>query len=69
MSNNFHAPLMRAGLSLMKNVLIPLAKSDTIRINTSSISNRCSYSKDKFWIRHVYTDNLKGKNERYHENS
>ena len=27
MSNNFYAPLMRAGLSLMKNVLIPLAKS------------------------------------------
>ena len=38
-------PLLKTGLSLMKNVLKPLDKRDsTIRINSSSISNRCSYS-------------------------
>ena len=37
--------LLKAGFPLMKNVLKPLAKRfNTIRINSSSISNRCSYS-------------------------
>ena len=33
----------------------------TIRINGSSVSNKCSYSK-KIWIRHGYTDDLKQRN-------
>ena len=42
-------PLIKTGLALTKNELKPLAKCfNTIRINSSGISNRCSYSKQKF---------------------
>ena len=40
-------PLLKTGLLLIGNVLKPLAKSkrfNTIKINSSSISYRCSYS-------------------------
>ena len=40
-------PFMTAGLPLTKSVLTPLAKS----VLLSSVSNRCSYSKENFWIR------------------
>ena len=39
---NFLKPLMTAGLPLMKNLLI--------RINNRSFSNRCSHSKENFWV-------------------
>ena len=47
-------PLLKIGLPLMKNVLEQLTKSVliplglTIRINSSSIRNKGSYSKEKF---------------------
>ena len=37
-------PLLKTGLLLIGNVLKPLAKSNTIRSNSSSISNRFGYS-------------------------
>ena len=45
-------PLLKTGLPLMKNALKLLAKSVLIplRINNSSVSNRCSYSKGNFQI-------------------
>ena len=45
-------PLLKAGLPLMKNALKLLAKSVLIplRINSSSVSNICSYSKGNFQI-------------------
>ena len=46
-------PLLKTGLPLKVNLLKLLAKSlfCTLRINDSSVSNRWSYSKVKFWIR------------------
>ena len=42
-------PLLKTGLPFMKIVLKSLAKClNTIRINSSSISNRCGYSKKMF---------------------
>ena len=54
-------PLLKAGLRLTKNLLTLLAKSvfNTIRINSSGVSNRCSYSKEIFWIGYDYVYNLK----------
>ena len=43
-------PLLKTGLLLIGNVLKPLAKSNTIRINSSSISNRFGYSSENFWV-------------------
>ena len=42
-SSRLFVLLLKAGLPLMKKVLKPLARSVSIRIN-SSVSNRCSYS-------------------------
>ena len=52
--------LIKARLPLMKNLLMPLGNT-----NANSIRNRCSCSKEKFWIGGVYTYNLKRRNERY----
>ena len=43
-------PLLKTGFPFTKNVLKALTKKylNTIRINSSSISNRCSYSKINF---------------------
>ena len=35
---------------------------------SSSLSNICIYSKENLWIRNDCNDNLKQRNERYHEN-
>ena len=47
----------------------PQGKNAVIASNSSSVSSRCSYSKEKLMIRHDYTHNLKRRNERYKENS
>ena len=53
-------PLLKTGLLLMKNVTKRLAKCfNTIRTNSSSISNRCSYSSANFWIWYNDIDNFK----------
>ena len=63
--------LLKTGLSLMKIVLKSLGKTFSIllRINSSSNNNRCNYSKEEFWTRYHYTDNLKGRSEWYHESN
>ena len=40
----FLGPLLKSGLPLMRNVLKPSVSFNTIKINSSSISNTCSYS-------------------------
>ena len=46
--------LLKTGFSLMKNVFKPSAESvfNAIRINSTSISSRCSYSSENVWIWH-----------------
>ena len=63
--------LLRFGLPLMKNVLTPLAKDffSAIRGNSSTVSNKCGYSKEHLWIMNDYNDNFKQRNGRYCENS
>ena len=53
--------LLNNCLFLMKNVLKPLAKRifNNIRINSSSNSKRCSYSKESFWFGYDYSYNMK----------
>ena len=67
-NREFFGPLIRVGWPLMKIVLTSFAKTfwcfDTIRINGSCISNRCSYLKENLQISNNYTDNLKQTNER-----
>ena len=53
----FLGSLMRLGLPLMKNVLTPLAAK--CYLDSSSVSNRCSYSKENLWTEHA--DNPKQK--------
>ena len=64
-------PLLKSGLPLIGNVLKPLAKRfNTMRINSSSISNRCSYSEENVWIWHNEINTLAGetiKNEAKNE--
>ena len=44
-------PLLKTGLPLIKNVIKPLAKCfKSIRISSSSISSRCSYTKENTWL-------------------
>ena len=42
---------------------------NTIRINSSSISNRWNFSKWNFWIWNGYTDNHNSRNGWYYESS
>ena len=63
---NFLVSLMKVALPLMKNVLTPLAKS--ILIPLGLMSSRCSYSKENLCIRHGCTDNIRQRNQRYHDN-
>ena len=48
-------PVLKTGLPLTKNTPKPLVKKrfNNIRINSSSINNRCIYSKEIFWIRYA----------------
>ena len=64
-------PLLKTRFLLMKNVLKPLAKSALIllRINSSSISNRCSYSEKNVLVRCYNINNFEWRNEWYYENS
>ena len=63
-------PLLKTGLSLIGNVLKPLAKCfNIIRFNSSSISNRCSYLNEIFWIWYNDINNFEWRNESYHENN
>ena len=60
---NFIRPLMKAAIPLhflIKNVITILAKKNfsTTRINNRSFSNRCSHSKEFFWIRYDCTYNF-----------
>ena len=61
---NFIRPLMTAAIPLIKNVITILAKKhfSTTRINNRSFSNRCSHSKEFFWIRYVCTYNFEQRN-------
>ena len=56
---NFLRPLMTTALPLMKILF------STIRSNASSISSRCSYSKENFWIRNNKIDIFKERLQRY----
>ena len=53
-------PLLKSGFRLIENILKPLAKSVLIkfRINSSSISNRCSYLSENVWIWHDDINNF-----------
>ena len=55
---NFLVSLTKDGLSLIKNVLTPSAKSVWI----ISVSNWYSYSKENLWIGDDYPNNLKQRN-------
>ena len=48
----FQRPLLKTDFPLIKNVLKTLAKSVLIPLGltAAAISNRCSYSKEPFWI-------------------
>ena len=63
-------PLIKVCLPLMENLLRQLGLKclKAIRINFRSISNRCSSSKNSY-MGDKYTDNLKQRNVRYHENN
>ena len=61
---------MNIGLPLMKNVLTPLAKSVLVSLGlTAAASAIDAATQKKFYVRDDYTDNLKRRNERHHENS
>ena len=60
-------PLLKSALPLMKNVIKPLAK--TIRVNSSNISYRSSYSYKNVCIWYKNINNIQWRNEWYHENS
>ena len=54
----------------MKNNLIPLGNSVLMPLRTTAAaSTKDQPFKRKFMSRHGYTDNLKRRNERYHEGS
>ena len=57
--------LIKTSLPLIKNVLKPSAKSVLIpiRINSITISNRCSYSKENFWLKYNNINNFKRRNQ------
>lgn len=56
---------MGVDLRLIKYVLTPLECFAAIKGNSSCVSNRCSYSEQKTWIKDYYTANRKQGNERY----
>ena len=72
-SDRILGPLLKDGLSLIKNVVKSLAKvvliplgltaaasaTNTIRVNSSSISNKCRYSKECFYVWHNSISNQK----------
>ena len=64
---NFLRPLMSFDFPLIKNILIPLAKS--VLLPLFVVSNRCSYLKGNVWIRYGNINNFKQRNGRYHESS
>ena len=53
-------PLLKTGLHLIGNVLKQLGKCILIPLGSTknSISNRCCYSKENFWIRYDNINNL-----------
>ena len=54
---------MRAGLSLMKIALAPLGLTEAV------LAINIAIPKKNLCIKDDYTDNLKRRNQRYHENS
>ena len=62
----FHNPLMRVGLTLMKNVLASLAKSVLISLGLTALASATDAAIfwKNLWIRDGYTNNLKQRNER-----
>ena len=58
---DFLRPLMSIDLPLMGNILTPLVKSVLVQLGLTAaqISNRCSYFKEKFWIRYDSINNFK----------
>ena len=61
-------PLLTTGLPLMKKVLKAFAKSVLIVLRlTKAASATESTIQKKVWVRYDYTDNLKWRNEWYHE--
>ena len=64
-------PLIRAGLLLMTNVLTPRVENVLLPlgVTVSSPTNRCSYSKDNFWIGDDCTDNPKRRNGWHYGNN
>ena len=67
---NFLGPLLKTELSLMKNVLAPLAKSILIpsELTTAASSTDATIQKNT-WIRHGSTNNFKQRNGICHQNS
>ena len=60
-------PLLKTGLSLMKDVLKPLTKSAIIPLGVTVTD--AAIHKKNVSIVHDFIDNLKWRNEWYHENS
>ena len=69
---NFLGPLLKIGLSLMKYLPMPLAKSVLITLGLTAAASAIAAAIQKniyMWISNNCTDNLKWRNERYPGNS
>ena len=63
-------PLLKASLALIENMFKHLAKSILVSLEliASVLSNRGSYLKEKFWMKHYKISIFKLTFEWYHEN-